>query len=63
MLLNSWGLNKRLKKGPAGHPERNIYRLVPLSTPVNSRRTVPLRSGIFFASLLSAPSVTSNENI
>ncbi len=26
MLLNSWGLNKRLKKGPA----------------VNSRRTVPL---------------------
>jgi hypothetical protein len=20
MLLNSWGLNERLKKGPAGHP-------------------------------------------
>jgi hypothetical protein len=38
------GLKNNLKEDPAGHPERNTYRLVPLPIPVASRRTVPLSS-------------------
>jgi hypothetical protein len=44
MIFDSSRLYKRLTKGPAEYPLRNIYLLLPLSTPVKCRQTVPLRS-------------------
>jgi hypothetical protein len=46
MPIKRWRLNKIYFKNPAPHPQRNTYRLVPLSTPVSSRWTVPLRYAI-----------------
>jgi hypothetical protein len=44
MFFTTRGLRKNLTKNPAGHPERNTYRLVPFSTHVRSQRTVPLKA-------------------
>jgi hypothetical protein len=41
MLFIPWGLRKNFNEDPAGHPLGNTYRLIPFSTPVKSRRTVP----------------------
>jgi hypothetical protein len=43
MPFLTWGPRKYLNEDPAGHPKRNTYQLIPFSTPVKSRQTVPLR--------------------